>query len=91
MSNFIPLASHPKVAKRQIIVAASDDMVKRVFSRFRPQLHDGPVPVFGEMTGWQRTKAGPLGAVFVNPLTGRRSLWCLDLDTQKPRHLATLS
>jgi len=73
-----------------VIVAPSNDDAKRIFERFRPLLDDGPVAVQGQLIGWKTTNAGSLGAVFVNPLTGKRTLWALDFRTRQPRQLAIL-
>lgn len=78
-------------AARIVVVAPSDNEVKRVFSRFAPVLHDGPVPVRGRLVGWKNTNSGGLGAIFANELTGRRTLWVLDFQSRRPRQLAVLS
>jgi hypothetical protein len=75
----------------RVIVAPSDDEVKRTLTRFQPVLGDGPVPVRGRRIGWKKTNAGPLGAIFVNELTGRRTLWVLDFQSRRPRQLAVLT
>jgi len=80
--------SPPSSRPHRVVVAASDDEVKRKFERFHPVLNDGPVPVHGKRIGWATTKLGTLAAVFVNELTGRRELWVLDLKTKRPRFLA---
>ncbi len=83
----VPAATRPP----QVIVAASDDQVKRTFNRFRPILDDGPVPVHGKFVGWKNTKAGTLGAIFVNEITHQRTLWVVDFQTRQPRQIATLA
>ncbi|MEZ2145351.1 hypothetical protein AAE026_24120 [Bradyrhizobium sp. DN5] len=75
----------------RVIVAPSDQEVKRTFSHFQPILDDGPVPVRGRRIGWKTTNAGSLGAIFVNELTGRRTLWVLDFQSRRPRQLAVLA
>jgi hypothetical protein len=80
----------PHQQSAKVIVGPSDEEVKSRFAHFAPVLSDGPVPVRGVRIGWKRTTAGPLGAIFANPLTNRRVLWALDLHSHKPRHLAVL-
>jgi hypothetical protein len=88
LRGLVVVPSHRQPAK--VIVGPSDEEVKSRFERFVPILSDGPVPVHGVRIGWKRTTAGPLGAIFANPVTNRRELWALDLHTHKPRHLAVL-
>ena len=83
----VPATTRPQ----RVVVAASDDQVKRKFDHFRPILPDGPVPVQGKLIGWKTTKAGTLGAVYVNEVTGQRTLWCLDFQTRRPRQIAVLT
>lgn len=73
-----------------IVVAPSDEEVRKVMQRTRVVMKDGPVDVEGQLIGWKKTDAGPLGAIFANPLTNRRELWALDFTTRKPRPLAVL-
>lgn len=76
--------------RRGVIPHITDDTAKRTLSRARIILQDGPVPVEGQIIGWKRTHAGPLGAVVANPVTGARSLWGVDFATGRPRPLARL-
>lgn len=81
----------PSPRPPRVILGPSDNEVKCRFSRFEPIMTDGPVPVRGTRIGWKRTDAGPLGAIYANPVSGRRELWGLDLHTHKPRRIAILS
>lgn len=73
-----------------VVVAPSDEDVRRIMKRARVIMKDGPVDVQGKLIGWKHTDAGPLGAIFANPLTNRRELWALDFSTRKPRPIAVL-
>ncbi len=83
----VPASARPP----RVVVAASDDQVKRAFDHFRPILSDGPVPVQGKRIGWKTTAAGTLGAVYVNEITNQRTLWCLDFQSRRPRQIAVLA
>lgn len=85
-----PAPQYVAVQPARVVVAASDDEVKRRLSRFRVVMDDGPVPVEAKLIGWQRTHAGSLAAIFANPLSNRRELWALDFRTHKPRMIAVL-
>ena len=74
----------------KVVVAPSDDDVRRRLSRFRLIMSDGPVPVEAKLIGYRRTDAGALGGIFANPLTNRRELFGLDFVTRRPRFLAVL-
>lgn len=69
-------------------VRLTDTQVK---ARFAAEPHilldDGPVTVAGKIIGWQRTNAGTLGAIVLNPLTNRRMLFGIDFRTGRPRAL----
>jgi hypothetical protein len=75
----------------KVVVAPSDDEVRRILTRWRVIMKDGPVDVQAKLIGWRHTDAGPLGAIFANPLTNRRELWALDFATRRPRLLAVLA
>ena len=83
----MPAGTRPQ----RVVVAASDSEVKRKFDHFRPVVTDGPVPVHGKLIGWKTTKSGTLGAIYVNEVTGQRTLWCLDFQTRRPRQIAVLA
>jgi hypothetical protein len=80
----------PVPPKMKVLIAPSDDDVKRRFHRFRPKLQDSFVDVEGTRIGWKRTNAGTLGAIYVNEFTGQRTLWVLDFVTREPFQLAIL-
>lgn len=90
MRYMITPLNQPRAARPPIVLAPSDDEVKRFFSRFSPVLNDGPVIARGKRIGWKRTNAGPLGAIYLNELTGRRFLFCIDFANRKPRLLIEL-
>jgi hypothetical protein len=79
----VPASPRPQ----RVVVAASDDEVKRAFEHFQPKMNDGPVPFPGKRIGWTRTNLGTLAAVFVNELTNKRELWVLDFQTKRRRAL----
>lgn len=80
----------PVPPKMKVLIAPSDDDVKRRFHQFRPLLKDGFHEVWGTRIGWKRTNAGTLGAIYVNDLTGQRTLWVLHFVTREPTQLAVL-
>lgn len=81
---------HVPACPRFKVVLLTDAKVKKVLTRARLILDDGPVAIEGAIIGWKRTHAGPLGAIVLNPLTGARFLWGVDLASGKPRQLARL-
>jgi hypothetical protein len=86
-----PVVVLPSGRSQNLVVIPSDDQIKRIFERFKPILADGPVPVQGKRIGWKQTNAGTLGAIYVNEITGQRSLWCLDFQSHRPRQIAVLA
>lgn len=74
-------------------VVLTEDGIKAMFARTTIILEDGIVPVAGQIIGWKPTSAGCLGAIVLNPLSGRRFLYGPDLaqQGQVPRYLATLN
>jgi len=90
-TTYADVRRQPAMPIRQPKGYIPDSIVKRVFRQSRITLHDGPIPVTGKVLGWNKTNAGPLGAVIGNPITGRRFLYCLDFRTLQPRELTRLT
>lgn len=88
----LPATSWQKPVQQHVVVL-TDDAVKAMFARATVVLHDGIVPVQGEIIGWKRTSAGCLGAIVINRLTGARFLYGPDLAKGGgvPRPLARLA